>query len=211
MRFESEKMIPRTIYDQEHEIFRQSVHRFLEKEAVPHHAQWEKDGQVDRELRRKAGYNGFLSPTVPEAYGGFSADFRYNCIVDEEIAVSGLSGIGWGLHSDIAVSCLINYGSEAQKQHYLPKCVSGDIVTAIAMTEPGTGSDLQGIKTTTVRVGDGWRLNGSKTFITNGQHADLIIVAAKTDPAKAPKARACSWSNPVRLVSGASEIWKKLG
>lgn len=180
-------MIPRTIYDQEHEVFRESVRRFLEQEAAPHHAQWEKDGQVDRELWRKAGDNGFLSPTVPEAYGGFGADFRYNCIVDEEIAVSGLSGIGWGLHSDIAVSYLINYGSEAQKQRYLPQCVSGDIVTAIAMTEPGTGSDLQGIKTTAVREGDGWRLNGSKTFITNGQHADLIIVAAKTDPRQGAK------------------------
>jgi acyl-CoA dehydrogenase len=177
-------MIKRTVFESEHEMFRDSFRKFLQEEAVPHHEQWEKDGQVSREFWRKAGEVGYLSPTVPEAYGGVEVDFRYNAIVDEEVANFGLTGIGFGLHSDIAVPYIMAYGSEEQKQKYLPGCVSGDIVTAIAMTEPGTGSDLQGVKTNAVLSDDGehYILNGSKTFITNGQLADLIIVVAKTDP-----------------------------
>ncbi len=179
--------MPRYIYEEEHEMFRTSVRRFLETEAAPYHAQWEKDGHVDRQLWIKAGEQGFLCPTVGEAYGGVGADFRYNAIVDEEIGRSGLTGIGWGLHSDIAVPYIISYGNEAQKEKYLPKCVSGEIITAIAMTEPGAGSDLQGIKTTAVKDGDDYILNGSKTFITNGQLSDLVIVVAKTDPTAGAK------------------------
>lgn len=177
-------MIKRTVFESEHEMFRDSFRKFLQEEAVPHHEQWEKDGQVSREFWRKAGEMGYLSPTVPEAYGGVEVDFRYNAIVDEEVANFGLTGIGFGLHSDIAVPYIMAYGSEEQKQKYLPGCVSGEIVTAIAMTEPGTGSDLQGVKTNAVLSDDGehYILNGSKTFITNGQLADLIIVVAKTDP-----------------------------
>lgn len=175
-------MIKRTVYESEHEMFRDSFRKFLEDEAVPYHSQWEKDGQVDRELWRKAGQMGYLSPTVPEEYGGVGVDFRYNAIVDEEVAKLGLSGIGFGLHSDIAVPYIMAYGTEEQKKKYLPGCVNGDIVTAIAMTEPGTGSDLQGVKTNAVLDGDHYILNGSKTFITNGQLADLIIVVAKTNP-----------------------------
>ncbi|MDX1571927.1 MAG: acyl-CoA dehydrogenase family protein, partial [Xanthomonadales bacterium] len=126
-------------------------------------------------------------PTVPEEYGGPGLDFRCNIVVTEEIARFGLSGIGWGLHSDIAVPYIIRYGTEEQKQKYLPGCVSGEYITALAMTEPGTGSDLQAIKTSARRDNDGWILNGSKTFITNGQLANLIIVAAKTDPAAGAK------------------------
>ncbi|WP_232787496.1 acyl-CoA dehydrogenase family protein [Spongiibacter nanhainus] len=174
--------MPRKIYDEEHELFRSSVRKFLETEAAPYHAQWEKDGQVDRQLWIKAGEQGFLSPTVSEEYGGVGADFRYNAIVDEEVSRSGFTGIGWGLHSDIAVPYICRYGSDAQKEKYLPKCVSGEIITAIAMTEPGAGSDLQGIKTTAVKDGDDYIVNGSKTFITNGQLADLVVVVAKTDP-----------------------------
>ncbi|CAA0117267.1 Acyl-CoA dehydrogenase [BD1-7 clade bacterium] len=180
-------MIQRTIYDSDLEMFRDSVRKFLEAEAVPYHAQWEKDGQVDRSLWNKAGEQGFLCPTVPEAYGGVGVDFRYNAIIDEEISSMGLTGIGWGLHSDIAVPYLLNYGDEEQKKKYLPKCISGEVVTAIAMTEPGAGSDLQGIKTTAILDGDHYVLNGSKTFITNGQHADLVIVVAKTDAAEGAK------------------------
>ncbi len=180
-------MIPRTIYEPEHELFRDSVRKFLETEAEPFHHQWEKEGQVDRALWLKAGEQGFLCPTVPEEYGGVGVDFRYNAIVNEELGRSGLTGIGWGLHSDIAVPYIIRYGNEAQKQQYLPKCVTGEIVTAIAMTEPGAGSDLQGIKTHAVRDGDDYIINGSKTFITNGQHADLVVVVAKTDPAGGAK------------------------
>lgn len=175
-------MIKRTVYESEHEMFRDSLKKFLEEEAVPYHAQWEKDGHVSRELWTKAGQQGYLCPTVDEAYGGVGADFRYNGVVDEVVAELGLSGIGFGLHSDIAVPYIERYGSEEQKQKYLPGCVSGEIVTAIAMTEPGTGSDLQGVKTNAVLNGDHYVLNGSKTFITNGQLADLYIVVAKTDP-----------------------------
>ncbi|MFV1872253.1 MAG: acyl-CoA dehydrogenase family protein [Oleiphilus sp.] len=182
-------MIKRTVFESEHEMFRDSFRKFLQEEAVPYHSQWEKDGQVSRELWKKAGENGYLSPTVPEAYGGVEGDFRFNAIVDEEVANFGLSGIGFGLHSDIAVPYIMAYGSEEQKQKYLPGCVNGDIVTAIAMTEPGTGSDLQGVKTNAVldASGEFYVLNGSKTFITNGQMADLVIVVAKTNPESGAK------------------------
>jgi len=175
-------LIPRTVYEEEHEQFRASVRRFLEAEVVPHHERWEKEGQVDRDLWRRAGAQGYLAPQVPEAYGGAAADFRYNAIIDEEISRCGCTGLGWAVHSDIAVPYIVNYGSEAQKERYLPRCVSGDLVMAIAMTEPGTGSDLQGIRTSAVADGDEYVINGSKTFITNGQHADLVIVVCKTDP-----------------------------
>jgi acyl-CoA dehydrogenase len=177
-------MIKRTVFESEHEMFRDSFRKFLQEEAVPNHEQWEKDGQVSRDFWRKAGEMGYLSPTVPEAYGGVEVDFRYNAVVAEEVANFGLTGIGFGLHSDIAVPYIMAYGTEEQKQKYLPGCVNGDIVTAIAMTEPGTGSDLQGVKTNAVLSDDGehYILNGSKTFITNGQLADLVIVVAKTDP-----------------------------
>ncbi len=180
-------MIPRTIYEYEHEQFRDSFRKFLEAEAVPYHSQWEKDGQIDRKLWNKAGEMGFLAPTVPEAYGGLGLDFRYNAIVSEEIGRYGLSGLGFGLHSDITVPYLINHGSEQQKQKLLPGCVSGEMIVAIAMTEPGTGSDLQSIKTTAVDDGDHYIINGSKTFITCGQQADLVIVVCKTDTSAGAK------------------------
>lgn len=180
-------MIPRTVFDSDQEMFRDAVRAFLESEAVPHHDQWEEDGQVSREIWLKAGEQGMLSPTVPEEYGGVGVDFRYNAIVDEEVARLGLSGLGFGLHSDIAVPYVIRYGSEEQKQKYLPGCVSGECIMAIAMTEPGAGSDLQGVKTTAIRDGDDYIINGSKTFITNGQMCDLVIVVAKTDPSQGAK------------------------
>lgn len=175
-------MIPRTVFSSDHEIFRDSVRKFFETEAVPFHAQWEDDGQVSRELWRKAGEQGLLCAPIPEADGGLGADFLYSAVVIEEAARLGLSGVGFSLHSDIAVPYIQRYGSAAQKQKYIPKCTSGEIVTAIAMTEPGTGSDLQSVKTTAVLDGDEYVINGSKTFITNGQMADLVIVVAKTDP-----------------------------
>ncbi len=175
-------MIPRTVYEAEHELFRETVHRFLEAEAGPHHEQWEKDGQVSRDIWLKAGEQGFLCPQVSQEYGGLGCDFRYNAIVDEAVGSTGFSGIGWGLHSDIVAPYIEHYGSEEQKKHWLPKMVSGEVITAIAMSEPGAGSDLQGIKTTAVRDGDDWVLNGSKIFITNGYMADMVIVVAKTDP-----------------------------
>ena len=180
-------MIPRTLFNDDHEMLRDSLRGFLAAEAKPYHDDWEKAGQVDKALWKKAGEQGFLCPTVDEKYGGAGTDFLYNVVIDEENARSGCSGIGWSLHSDIAVPYIVNYGTEEQKEKYLPGCVTGDYITAIAMSEPGTGSDLQSVKTTAVRNDDGWLLNGSKTFITNGQHANLVIVVAKTDNAAGAK------------------------
>ncbi len=176
-------MIPRTLFSDEHEIFRATVGRLLDEECVPHHERWEEQGHIDREAWLKAGEQGLLCPTVPEEFGGLGTDFLYNVVVDEEIARRGLSGIGWGLHSDIVAPYIVNYGSAGLKQKYLPRMISGEMIGAIAMTEPGAGSDLQGVKTTAVRDGDHYVINGSKTFITNGYLADLVIVVAKTDPA----------------------------
>jgi len=180
-------MIPRTLFSPEHEGFRDTLRKFLEKESVPHHAQWEEDGQVSRELWLKAGENGFLCPTLPEAYGGPGADYLYSIIVMEEIARMGQSGIGWGLHTDIVAPYIEHYGNEEMKLRLLPKMVSGELIGAIAMTEPGGGSDLQAVKTTAIDQGDHYVLNGSKTFITNGQMADIVIVVAKTDPSQGAK------------------------
>ncbi|WP_097460878.1 acyl-CoA dehydrogenase family protein [Mangrovitalea sediminis] len=180
-------MISRPLFDGELDAFRDNVKRFLEQEAAPHHARWEKEGQVSRELWRHAGELGFLCPTMPEEYGGTGADFRYSTVVMEEISRQGLSGIGFSLHSDIVAPYILHYGTEDQKHRYLPKLISGEMVGAIAMTEPGAGSDLQGVKTSAIKQGDHYVLNGSKTFITNGQLADLVIVVAKTDPGEGAK------------------------
>jgi alkylation response protein AidB-like acyl-CoA dehydrogenase len=161
-------MIPRTLFSDEHEIFRATVGRLLDEECVPHHESWEEQGHIDRAAWLKAGEQGLLCPTVPEEYGGLGTDFLYNVVVDEEIARRGLSGIGWGLHSDIVAPYIVNYGSAEMKRRFLPKMISGEMIGAIAMTEPGAGSDLQGVKTTAVRDGDHYVINGSKTFITNG-------------------------------------------
>lgn len=174
-------MIPRTLYDSDHDMFRDSLRKFIQAEGMPNHEQWEKDGMVSDEIWLKAGEQGFLCPMVPEEYGGVGTDFLYNCIVNEEIGRSGCTGLGWTLHNDITVPYIVRYGSEEQKQKYLPRCITGELITAIAMTEPGAGSDLQGTKTTAVLDGDHYILNGSKTFITNGQKAGLVIVVAKTD------------------------------
>ena len=175
-------MISRQVFETEHEMFRDSVRKFIDEQIAPFHEQWEAEGQVDRNLWLKAGEQGLLAPTVPEEFGGVGVDYRYNAVVSEELGRAGFTGPGWPLHSDIAVPYIIHYGSPELKARFLPGCVSGEIVTAIAMTEPGTGSDLQGIKTTAVLDGDHYILNGSKTFITNGQHANLVVVVAKTNP-----------------------------
>ncbi|MFM7274198.1 MAG: acyl-CoA dehydrogenase family protein, partial [Gammaproteobacteria bacterium] len=180
-------MIPRTLFSDEHEIFRASVRKFLENECAPHHERWEEQGHIDREIWNKAGAQGFLCPSVPEAWGGAGTDFLYNCVIDEEIAGAGLSGIGWGLHNDIVAPYLVNYGSQYIKDTYLPRMATGELVSAIAMSEPGAGSDLQSVKTTAIRDGDHFVINGSKIFITNGWHSDLVIVVAKTDPAQGAK------------------------
>ncbi len=174
----------RPIYQEDHRIFRQSVRTFFERELTPNIEKWEKAGIIDRDFYLKSGEAGLLCPGVPEQYGGFGADFLYHAVVAEELAYQACSGPGFGVHSDICAYYLIHYGSEEQKQTWLPKMVSGEVVAAIAMSEPAAGSDLQGIKTTAKRDGNHYVINGSKTFITNGQHADIIITVAKTDPEK---------------------------
>lgn len=180
-------MLSRPIYDSDVHQFRDTVVRFLQNEAVPYHDQWEKDGQVSRELWEKGAELGLLCPSLPEEYGGAGVDFRYSAVVMEEVSRLGLSGIGFFLHSDIVAPYIHHYGTEEQKQKYLPKMARGEMITAIAMTEPGAGSDLQGIRTSAIWDGEHYVLNGSKTFITNGQMADLVIVVAKTDPKEGAK------------------------
>ncbi|MDO8906024.1 acyl-CoA dehydrogenase family protein [Hydrogenophaga sp.] len=176
-------MIDRTLFSPDHEAFRDSFRRFMEKEIAPHHEAWEEQGYVDRAVWNKAGENGFLCMTMPEAYGGAEGDKLYSVVQMEELARGGFSGIGYGLHSEIVAPYILHYGTEAQKQKYLPLLASGAMVGAIAMSEPAAGSDLQGVKTTALKQADGsYLLNGSKTFITNGWHADLVIVVAKTQP-----------------------------
>lgn len=176
-------MIERSLFSPEHIAFRDSFKRFIDKEIAPFHAQWEEQGFVDRAVWNKAGENGFLCPTMPEAYGGSDADKIYALIQFEELASAGFTGIGFNLHNEIVAPYILHYGTEEQKQKYLPKLASGEMVGAIAMSEPAAGSDLQGIKTTAMQQADGtYLLKGSKTFITNGWHADLAIVVAKTNP-----------------------------
>jgi alkylation response protein AidB-like acyl-CoA dehydrogenase len=173
----------REIFTDEHEAFRRSVRTFLEREVVPHHAQWERDGQVPRELWTRAGEAGLLCFDVPEEYGGPGVrDFRYNMVVAEELTRAGASGPGFAVHTDIIVPYLTALGTEEQKRRWLPGCVAGETITAIAMTEPGAGSDLQGLRTSAVDKGDHYVLNGAKTFISNGILSDLVIVVARTDP-----------------------------
>ncbi|MGZ8998114.1 MAG: acyl-CoA dehydrogenase family protein [Allosphingosinicella sp.] len=171
----------RTAFGPEHEQFRDSVRRFFDKELIPHIDRWEEEGIIDRDFWTKSGEAGLLCPTVPEEYGGLGLDFGYNAVIDEELAYVG-STAGISLHSDIVADYIVAYGSEEQKKHWLPRMISGETPTAIAMTEPGAGSDLQGIRTTAKRDGNHYVLSGSKTYITNGQHAELVIVVAKTDP-----------------------------
>ena len=181
-------MIERTLFSPDHEAFRDSFRRFIANEVVPFHDAWEEQGYVAREVWNKAGENGFLCTSMPEAYGGADADKLYSVIQMEELARAGTSGIGYSLHSEIVAPYILHYGTEAQKAHYLPKLASGEMIGAIAMSEPAAGSDLQGIKATAIKQDDGsYLLNGSKTFITNGWHADLVIVVAKTNPAAGGK------------------------
>ena len=182
-------MIERTLFQPDHQAFADSFRRFIEKEVTPHHSDWEDQGYVAREVWSQAGANGFLCMSLPEEYGGAGADKLYSVAQMEELARAGTTGIGFGLHSEIVAPYILHYGTEAQKQKYLPQMASGAVVGAIAMSEPAAGSDLQGIKTTAIKSADGshYVLNGSKTFITNGWHADLVIVVAKTDPAAGAK------------------------
>jgi alkylation response protein AidB-like acyl-CoA dehydrogenase len=181
-------MIPRTLFSSDHEAFRDAFRKFCDKEIAPFHDAWEEQGYVDRKVWNKAGENGFLCMTMPEEYGGSGADKLYSVVQFEELNARGFTGIGYSLHSEIVAPYILHYGTPEQKAKYLPKLASGEMVGAIAMSEPAAGSDLQGIKSTAIRQADGsYLLNGSKTFITNGWHADLVVVVAKTNPAAGGK------------------------
>jgi len=175
-------------YTEEHRIFRDSLKRFLAKEIVPHIEEWEEAGIVPREAWKKMGDQGFLAMNVPEEYGGLGADFLYSVIVTEELTRTNSSGLAAPLHTDIIVPYILAFASEEQKHKYLPGCVSGDIITAIAMTEPNTGSDLAAIKTTAVEQGDEIVINGQKTFISNGINCDLLVLAARDPKEENPHA-----------------------
>lgn len=178
-------MLPRTLFSNEHEIFRDNVRRFIEAEMVPHHREWELAGVVPRELWRKSGEHGLLCANVPEEYGGMGAEWHYNVVVIEELARAGMSGPGSGfmVHSEMVASYLMSFGSEELKGKYLPRMVTGEFIGAIAMTEPGAGSDLKSLRSTARREGDDYLINGQKIYISNGFNADIVIVACKTDPA----------------------------
>ena len=168
-------------------LLEEQARRFFAAEFVPNLEQWNEDGIMDRAMWQKAGEAGLLCAAMPEQYGGAGGTFAHEAVINREIALAGLDGFGAPLHSGIVAPYILHYGSEEQKQRWLPKLATGELVGAIAMTEPGTGSDLQGVRTSAVKSGNGYVLNGAKTFITNGQHANLIIVVAKTDPKQGAK------------------------
>ncbi|PLT31384.1 acyl-CoA dehydrogenase family protein [Peribacillus deserti] len=176
----------------EHQMFRRSFRKFLEKEALPFYRTWEENRMIPRDFWLKLGSEGFLCPDVEERYGGSGTDWGYSVVINEELERVGSGLVGISLHNDIVVPYITAYGTEEQKQRWLPGCLSGDIITAIAMTEPGAGSDLAGIAATAKRDGDYYVLNGQKTFITNGIHADLVIVACKTDTHAVPRHKGIS-------------------
>ncbi|MEQ2526628.1 acyl-CoA dehydrogenase family protein [Bacillaceae bacterium CLA-AA-H227] len=176
----------------EHEIFRKALRKFLEKEAYPYYEKWEEDRIIPRAFWEKMGAQGYLCPDVDEQYGGSGVDWGFSVVINEELERVGSGLVGIGLHSDIVIPYITAFGTEEQKNRWLPKCVTGETITAIAMTEPGAGSDLANIQTTAILDGDHYVLNGQKTFITNGIHADLVIVACKTDPKATPKHKGVS-------------------
>jgi acyl-CoA dehydrogenase len=178
--------------NEDHEIFRQSLRKFLEKEAYPFYEQWEETRMIPRSFWKKMGKQGFLCPDIDEKYGGSEVDWGFAVVINEELERVGSGLVGIGLHNDIVIPYITSYGTDEQKQRWLPKCVTGDIITAIAMTEPGTGSDLANIKATAKLDGDYYTVNGQKTFITNGIQSDLILVAVKTDPQAVPKHKGVS-------------------
>jgi len=177
----------RPLFDSDHEQFRDTVRKFLEREILPHHDRWEEQGYVDRSAWLAAGAAGLLCVTMPEEFGGAGVDRRYSTILIEEFARSGATGPGFSLHSEIVANYLLRYANDEQKRRWLPPMARGERIGAIAMTEPGAGSDLQAVRTTARRDGDHYVLNGSKTYITNGYNSDLVIVVVKTDPDKGAK------------------------
>jgi acyl-CoA dehydrogenase len=180
-------MIARSLFREEHEIFRRSVRKFVEREIVPFHAQWEHDGVVPRELWLKAGAEGLLCCTVPEEYGGLGLDYLFDVVVFEEVWRVGASGPGFLIHTDLVATYILSFGTDEQRRHWLPKMVRGDAIGSLGMTEPHAGSDLKAIRTKAARNGDEFVINGQKVFISNGQLCDLLVLAAKTDSAAGAK------------------------
>ena len=204
-------MFQRKIFNEEQQQFRNTVAKFVKKEISPNHLKWEKEGIVPKELWLSAGEKGILCPNVPEEFGGIGGDFRFNVIVTEELAKSGATGPGFAVHSDIVAPYLINYASTDQKKEILPLMVKGACITAIAMSEQGTGSDLQNIKTKASINKSEIVLSGSKTFITNGQNADLVLVVAKTDASKKAKGISIILCETDRLGFKKGKNLEKLG
>ncbi|MDH4377378.1 MAG: acyl-CoA dehydrogenase family protein [Ramlibacter sp.] len=180
-------MIPRTLFSPDHDTFRGTVRRFIEEHVTPFHADWEKAGQVPRELWLKAGELGLLCVNAPEEYGGMGADFLYSAILVEEMARAGATGPTFYLHSDIVAPYLVDFGNEEQKRKWLPRMARGEVVVALGMSEPSGGSDVQNIRTQAIRDGDEYVINGQKVFTTNGHTADLVLLACKTDPKQKAK------------------------
>ena len=174
-------MIERSIFSEEHEMWRQSVRKFVEKEIVPYHEQWEKDGIVPRELWLKAGAAGLLGCTVPEEFGGMGLDYLFDVVVFEELWRVGASGPGFLIHTDLVMTYILSFGTDEQKQYWLPKMVRGEAIGSLGMTEPHAGSDLKAVRTNAVPDGNGYVINGQKVFISNGQLCDVIVLATKTD------------------------------
>ncbi|WP_297729278.1 acyl-CoA dehydrogenase family protein [Limnohabitans sp. Rim8] len=173
---------PRSVFREDHEMLRDTIRRFLERECKPRQAQWDQEGRVDRETWLKAGREGLLCTTLDPEWGGAGGDFGHAAVIVEEIARSGVSGLGFGLHSDVVAPYIARLGTPEQKQKWLPRCATGEVMLAIAMSEPGAGSDLKAIRTTALREGNEYVINGAKTFISNGLNCDLVIVVAKTEP-----------------------------
>lgn len=177
-------MIPRTLFSAEHDTFRESVRRFVQRELAPHHEAWEEQGWVPREAWKAAGDAGLLCCQISEQYGGPGGDFLYNVVVIEELARAGITGPGFLIHSDMVATYIERFGSEAQKQRWLPAMVRGEVIGALGITEPAAGSDVRGIRTTLKRDGDEYVINGQKTYISNGQLCDIIVLVTKSDPAR---------------------------
>lgn len=178
---------PRTVFRDDHEMLRETARRFIERECVPRQAQWDEAGRVDRDTWRKAGREGLLCMTLPAELGGAGGDFGHSAVLMEELAYAGVSGPAFSLQSDIVAPYILRAGTDAQKRRWLPGCASGEVILAIAMSEPGAGSDLKSIRTTALRDGDHYVVSGQKTFISSGLNSDLVVVVAKTDPSAGAK------------------------
>jgi acyl-CoA dehydrogenase len=174
-------MIPRTLFSDEHEMFRDAARRFIAEQITPYHYEWEKAGVVPRELWRKAGDAGLLCPNVPVEFGGPGANFLYNVVITEELGRAGATGPQFTVHSDMVASYILGFGTQEQKSRWLPKMVTGEIIGALGLTEPGCGSDLKELRTRAVREGDEYLIDGQKTYISNGQLCDIVVLACKTD------------------------------